>query len=416
MLSVSDYLSEQHVKRLNPYQVVGEKTDPAAFSAHREQVVELLGIEALLERNVFQVSNGERRKVLLARALLRRPKLLILDNPFTGLDAEFRVRLKDIVGSLMQGEMRFLFVTNDREQILPDVTHVLVVENGGIVAQGPKDAVLDNARLQKSFSPPPPTFGRRPLPSRGEGAFSPPLGEGADQRSVGKGEILVQMKGVSVAYNGVQVLERIDWTVRQNENWALLGPNGAGKTTLLSLILGDNPQAYANDITLFGRRRGSGESIWDIKAHIGWVAPELHLYYPKRVPCFDVVCSGFFASVGRYHKCSPQQCETATAWMQRLGIEQYADLAFGELSEGEQRLVLIARALVKEPDLLILDEPCQGLDARHRDRVLQAVETIGNHLNTSVIYVTHRLDALPSIITHVLRLDKGRVRSKKRTQ
>jgi molybdate transport system ATP-binding protein len=222
------------------------------------------------------------------------------------------------------------------------------------------------------------------------------------------------MKDVSVGYKGVQVLEQVDWTVRQGENWALLGPNGAGKTTLLSLILGDNPQAYANDITLFGKRRGSGESIWDIKAHIGWVAPELHLYYPKHVSCSDVVCSGFFDSIGHYHKYSTQQHETAMAWMRRLGVEQYADLNFGELSEGEQRLVLITRALVKEPELLVLDEPCQGLDARHRDQVLQAVEGIGNHLNTSGIYVTHHLDALPSIITHVLRLEEGRVKSKTR--
>jgi molybdate transport system ATP-binding protein len=189
-----------------------------------------------------------------------------------------------------------------------------------------------------------------------------------------------------------------------------LGPNGAGKTTLLSLILGDNPQAYANEIALFGRRRGSGESIWEIKRRIGWVAPELHLYTPFDATGFDVVCSGFFDSVGLYRRCSPQQREEGRAWMARLDIADCTDAMFRQLSEGEQRMVLVARALVKQPQLLVLDEPCQGLDARNRDRVLEAVDSIGEHgygLDTSMIYVTHEADELPKSITHVIRLRAG---------
>jgi molybdate transport system ATP-binding protein len=205
------------------------------------------------------------------------------------------------------------------------------------------------------------------------------------------------------------VLDEINWTVRRGENWALLGPNGSGKTTLLSLILGDNPQAYANRITLFGRHRGSGESIWEIKERIGWVASELHLYYPGTVPCFDVVCSGFFDSVGLYRRCSDEQRKTASTWMDRLGIAGYADAMFGRISEGEQRMVLLARALVKHPWLLILDEPCQGLDRDNRERVLRTIDVVGSQIDTSVIYVTHRPDDVPNIITHVMRLDRGRI-------
>jgi molybdate transport system ATP-binding protein len=217
------------------------------------------------------------------------------------------------------------------------------------------------------------------------------------------------MKNVSVSYNGTKVLQQVCWTVKENEQWALLGPNGAGKTTLLSLIMGDNPQAYANDITLFGRRKGSGESIWEIKQHIGWIAPELQLYYPRGATCFDVVCSGFFDSVGLYRRCSPDQREAAISWMQRLDLSERAEAVFDQISEGEQRLALIARALVKSPMLLILDEPCQGLDGSYRDRVLQAIDRAGSRLNTSMIYVTHRADELPKSITHILRLDEGRV-------
>ena len=222
------------------------------------------------------------------------------------------------------------------------------------------------------------------------------------------------MQNVSVSYNGTQVLERVNWTVQEGERWALLGPNGAGKTTLLSLILADNPQAYANDITLFGRRRGSGESIWEIKQKIGWVAPELQLYYRKSATCLDVVCSGFLDSVGLYRQCSAGQREAALSWMRRLSLSERAETPLEQVSEGEQRLVLIARALVKGPALLVLDEPCQGLDAGNRDRVLQAINWVGSRPETSMIYVTHRADELPPSITHVLRLNEGRVVSQAR--
>jgi molybdate transport system ATP-binding protein len=223
---------------------------------------------------------------------------------------------------------------------------------------------------------------------------------------------LVDMRGVSVSYGGVQVLEDVDWAIRPGENWALLGPNGAGKSTLLSLILGDNPQAYANDVTLFGKRRGSGDNIWDLKSRIGWVAPELHLYYPRNVSCFEVVCSGFYDAMGPYQRCTAPQRDTIAKWLQRLGLPHVRDTAFGAISEGEQRMVLIARALVKEPELLVLDEPCQGLDEANRDRVLRTVEALGDHTASSLIYVSHQHDALPATITHLLRLEGGKVAGK----
>lgn len=391
-LSVAEYLSQNHVLRTNPYQGAEEQSDPAAFMAHRDKVVALLGIEALLDRSTFQISDGERRKVLMARALLKKPRLLILDNPFTGLDARFRAKLKDIIKRFMQDEMRVMVVTASWDE-LPDVTHVLLMEDNEVVAQGPKERILKGT-----------------MDPGGSAEFRPcfAAGQRLEDRET-TCQVLVQMDNVSVSYNGVKVLRQINWIVQKGENWALLGPNGAGKTTLLSLILGDNPQAYANNITLFGRRRGSGESIWDIKKQIGWVSPELHLYYPAGVSCFDVVCSGFFDSVGLYRRCSAQQRETARSWMQHLGTWQYADMAFEKMSEGEQRMILIARALVKRPLLLVLDEPCQGLDAGNRDRTLLAIDAIGHHLDTSVIYVTHDPHALPRIITHVIRLDEGRM-------
>ena len=317
-LSVSEYLSEQRVRRINPFQVpnlgVDERTDPAEFQAYRARIIELLGIDALLERGIDQVSNGERRKVLLASALLKRPRLLILDNPFAGLDAGFRDKLQRILSTLMEDELRIVLVTLGREPIPPGITHILFMDRGDVVAQGPREEMLQVLSTSQGMHLDKP-----------EALPAVPAGKARDRAT--KGQTLVQMRNVSVSYDGVQILDRVDWSVRAGENWALLGPNGAGKTTLLSLILGDNPQAYANDVTLFGKRRGSGESIWDIKKRIGWVAPELHLYYPKNVPCFDVVCSGFHDATGPYRRCSSQQRETAREWLQRLGMLRVGELA-----------------------------------------------------------------------------------------
>ena len=406
-LPVSEYLSEQRVKQINPFQVpylgVDERTDPAEFQAYRARIIELLGIEALLERCIDQVSNGERRKVLLALALLKRPRLLILDNPFAGLDAGFRDKLERLLNTLMADDLRIVLVTNGREPIPPGITHILFMDRGDVVAQGPREEMLQVLSTSQGMEPGQP-----------EAFPAVPAGKARDRAT--KAQTLVQMRNVSVSYAGVQILDRVDWSVRAGENWALLGSNGAGKTTLLSLILGDNPQAYANDVTLFGVRRGSGESIWDIKKRIGWVAPELHLYYPKNVPCLEVVCSGFYDVTGPCRRCSSQQRETAREWLQRLGMLRVGELEFGALSEGEQRLILIARALVKGPELLVFDEPCQGLDAANRDQVLRLVDAIGEHAASNLIYVSHHRDALPGIITHELRLEAGRVVSRQRVR
>ncbi len=394
-LSVAEYLSERGVANINPFCVIPSHSDQE-FAARRQEVVEQLELGMLLGRKVVQLSNGERRRILIARALLKNPRLIILDHPFAGLDERFRTKLGKHLENLMQSDLRVLIVGTDRDEIPSGITHVLCMKDNRVIAQDARQTILKSD-------------------TAGEARHAHRLADwcvvSASQTDADSAlrKTLVSMRNVNVAYNGTKVLRQVSWTVRENEQWALLGPNGAGKTTLLSLILADNPQAYANDITLFGRRRGSGESIWEIKQKIGWVAPELHLYYPRGTTCLDVVCSGWFDSVGLYRQCSVEQRESAVAWLHRLGLAECAEKAFAQVSEGEQRLVLIARALVKSPTLLVLDEPCQGLDANNRDRVLQAIAWVGNRASTSMIYVTHRADELPRNITHVLRLDEGQV-------
>jgi molybdate transport system ATP-binding protein len=211
------------------------------------------------------------------------------------------------------------------------------------------------------------------------------------------------MRHITIRYGDAVILRGINWTVRAGQSWALLGPNGSGKTTLLSLILGDNPQVYTNDVTVFGRPRGSGESVWEIKKHIGWVSPELHLHFNDSATCFEVVASGFYDTVGLFQTASARQRAVARRWLARFRLLEFAPRPLFSLSAGLQRMVLLARAMVKNPRLLILDEPCQGLDSAHRAFFVRAVDTLIRAGAVTAIYVTHRPDEIPPSILRVFQ-------------
>ena len=214
------------------------------------------------------------------------------------------------------------------------------------------------------------------------------------------------MKNVTIKYENTTVLDNVSWTMRSGENWIILGPNGCGKTTLLNLITGDNPQAYANEIYLFGQRRGSGESIWDIKRRTGMISSELQIRFRKPITAFEVVLSGFFDSVGLYRDYTSEQKETAEQWVEILGVADKSDRVFNQLSYGEQRMQLLARSMVKVPRILILDEPCQGLDRTNRQRILDAIEVVGHQSKTNIIYVTHYPHEIPACMTRMLLFEE----------
>jgi molybdate transport system ATP-binding protein len=400
--TVSDYLSEERIFRTNPFEARPKSPDPSLFLKRREEIVELVGIRALMEKHVAQLSSGETRKLLIARALLRNPRLLILDNPFAGLDAGYRKTLKATLERLMGGAMRLVLVTTRREEIPSGITHALVVQDYRVVAQGPLEEVLAGDQVKRILQgeedsdPVAPTAEPTPRPLHRIG--------GED-----KGEELVRMNDVRVRYGDHEILRGIDWTIRKGEHWVLMGNNGSGKSTLLSLILGDNPQCYANDIRLFGVQRGSGESIWEIKERVGYVAPELLAYFPWKMSCLDVICSGFFDSIGLYRSCSEEQRQKAAGWLDQMGFRKHGPKSFQSVSEGEQRMILLARALVKRPVLLILDEPSQGLDLHHRNRFMKMVDEAGDERQATIIYVTHIPSEVPSLINRRLLIDTGRV-------
>jgi len=216
------------------------------------------------------------------------------------------------------------------------------------------------------------------------------------------------MENVSIRYGTKTVLHNINWEVRRGEAWSLSGHNGAGKSTLLSLITGDNPQAYSQLIYLFDKRRGSGESIWDIKEKIGYISPELHLHFDQSVNCFDVIASGLFDTIGLFRKLSLKDQHKVMQWMKLMGLEELKSTSLRQLPSGRQRMVLLARALVKNPPLLILDEPFQGLDESQIAYMRALINQIHNKFGTTLICVSHYEQEMPDCVNHFLRLEQGR--------
>ncbi len=399
--TVAQVLSQASVEERNPFEIGAYRGDPRLFRENRKRYSRWLGIEPLLQRKLAALSNGEQRKVFLVRTLLQSPRLLILDDPFGGLDRATRARLKSTIHRLMRGGLPILVITNRPDELPLCATHLLLVRNHRIIAQGTKRAVLKHARARELASS---SFSA--MSSRSSSAKYRQIGQRAAP--------LIELEHVTARLCGKRILNDVNWTMRRGENWALLGPNGSGKTTLLSLIQGDNPQGYAVDIKLFGTQSSSTQTLWHLRRKIGWLSPELHLHHPPEWSCLEVVCSGYFNTVGLYDACSSRQRAEARNWLDRLGLGGFEKRLFGELSLGDQRMVLLARAAVKKPKLLVLDEPCQGLDASHRLAVLDTVDRLMEQTNANLIFVTHHAKEMPACVTHVLVLRGGRVLQIKR--
>lgn len=358
---------------------------------------QMFHLDELADKYIISLSSGELRKFQMAKALATNPRILILDNPFIGLDAQTRKDFRKLLETLTrETNMLVILVLSKRDDIPDFITHVLPVEGLRLL---PK-LRLEEYRREYAAIPRPVLsdeikdwIADLPVRDLKESDFYPRNG----------GEIL-RFRDVSIRYGERTILQPLNWTVHEGERWALSGPNGSGKSTLLSLVCADNPQAYACNIELFGHRRGTGESIWQIKKHIGYVSPEMHRAYLKDIPSIDMVASGLSDSVGLYMRPKPEQKQTCLDWMRVFGVDGVADRSFLQLSSGEQRLCLLARAFVKDPELLILDEPLHGLDDRNRSLVRQIIKQFCLRKHKTLVMVTHYQEELPDCITHSLRL------------
>jgi molybdate transport system ATP-binding protein len=375
------------------------------------EVVDQLGIQYLLQRSVTSLSTGEMRNTLIARALIKSPKLLILDEPFDGLDGRSRAALAESINHLMTGSVRVILVVHRLEEIVPNITHVLLVKNGQLFMQGPKDEVLTSENISNLYG-----FNLHLEKTNQEYRVSYEveksdiIGTTILDREVPQDvpEVLIEMKDTTVKYKDLVVLDKLNWSMKRGENWVILGPNGSGKSTIVKLIVGDNLQGYANQIILFGKRKGSGETLWEIKKHLGVVSSELQVQYRKKMSAYDVIASGFYDSIGLYQYPTPEQKAIADEWIELLKIGDMANHPYHQLSYGQKRMILLARAMVKSPALLVLDEPCHGLDIPNRRRILKIIEMIGG-TPTNLLYVTNHKEEIPNCITHVMRLLKGKM-------
>lgn len=360
----------------------------------KDALYDLFGVEAMLDKHIILLSSGELRKFQLTRTLLSGPRVLIMDNPFIGLDAKTRDLLHVLLRRLTEmTRLQVILVLSKTDDIPEFITHVIPVENR---------TCGDKISLQEYLHQ------RREVPAhvlpeeKRERILNLPYGE-----NLYHAEHIVDLNKVSIRYGDRTILKDLDWTVRCGEKWALSGDNGSGKSTLLSLVCADNPQSYACDIALFGRKRGSGESIWEIKKHIGYVSPEMHRAYLKNLPAIDIVASGLHDSIGLYRKMQEKDRAVCEWWMDIFGIADLKDRNFLQLSSGEQRMVLLARAFVKDPELLILDEPLHGLDMWNRRLVKDVIEAFCERKDKTMIMVTHYREELPAVITNALYLKRN---------
>lgn len=366
--------------------------DDVKDAARCEALANRFGIHHLLDRRFKYLSTGETRKTLLCQALMNTPDLLILDEPFDGLDVASRKALADLLDTLHQDGLTLVLVLNRFDEIPDYVQFAGVLADCTLLETGAKKALLEQALIaQLAHS------------EKLSGITLPEPDASPARLTLSDDQPRIVLNNGHVSYNDKPIINALSWTVNPGEHWQIIGPNGAGKSTLLSLVTGDHPQGYSNDLTLFGRRRGSGETIWDIKKHIGYVSSSLHLDYRVSTNVRNVILSGFFDSIGIYQAVSDKQHKLAQGWLDILGIDsRTADAPFHSLSWGQQRLALIVRALVKHPTLLILDEPLQGLDPLNRQLVRRFIDVLISEGNTQLLFVSHHAEDAPDCITHRL--------------
>ncbi|WP_299178570.1 molybdate ABC transporter ATP-binding protein ModF [uncultured Neptuniibacter sp.] len=372
----------------------GKSDNPDFDAALLEELIGKFKLETMLARSFRKLSTGETRKIMLIRALVNRPGLVILDEPFDGLDVESMAMLNDLLQSQID-TVPMVLVLNRFDEMPEFITHVAYMDKGRLhhsVDINDKQAYDDLYQL---------------LHLKTTDLEVPETDDTDRPPALNPEDPLVRLQNIRVAYGDNTVVDGLNWTIKPGQHWQLSGPNGSGKTCLLNLITGDHPQCYVNDIFVFGMQRGNGETIWQIKQYIGYVSTALQWEYRVSISLRNVIISGFHDSIGMYSKSTDKQKQVADQWLELLGMKDRADQPYNQLSFGDQRLLLIARAMVKHPTLLILDEPCLGLDDINRQLVLALIEKICASGETTVLYVNHHAEDQISGIHEFKQLTKA---------
>ena len=322
------------------------------------------------EQLLKTMSSGEQKKALLNHIFHLRPDFIVLDNPFDNLDKDAQKDLKTTLDAISKNTFIIQLISR-KEDILPFISQEMILEGSTIrrLASGNQANKEDDPPIGSYFA------GSIPMPIMAEDY---------------KGSTLIECKDISVTYGDKKVLDKINWTIKKGEFWQLIGPNGSGKSTLLSMITGDNHKGYGQHLYLFGQRKGTGESVWDIKKRIGYYTPAMTDKFSGLHSCHNMVISGMNDSVGLYLRATENQKALAKEWLVILDMWHLRDVLFADLSAGQQRMVMTARAMIKHPPLLILDEPTAGLDDESALLFISLVNKIAKESKSAIVFVSHR--------------------------
>lgn len=380
--------------------VAGSRQLHEADEAFKNQLLHDLGLFGIREQGIRFLSSGQVRRALLARALYGKqgnnPQVIILDDPFETLDQASKQAISACVESTLNASTTMIQLCRRRTDILPSISHIAHMQDLSLEAAGPRQSILDAMGRDS---------GQTELAAQAELIPTPPAEKPTYQ------EPLIELNDIQASYGQQPVFSGFSWKMWQGDHVLIEGPNGCGKSTLLSLLDGDNHKAYGQDVRLFGKRRGSGETVWQVKSYFGIVSNELHNKYQKGWKVLNVLLSGFYDSVGLYDQGTEKQTQQAKAWLKCLDLLTLQNRYYDELSFGQQRLILLARAMIKWPRILILDEPCVGLDDVFRHRILNLLDTIAEETATQLIYVSHVADERPACLSRRLRFVPNKANS-----
>jgi len=427
-VSVRRWLEPDLVWDWNPFEVREQEFDFDRYSRRLVQAKRIFGLSRIWDRPLSQLSTGELRRAQLARAWLREPALWVLDDPAAGLDPEGRAEILEALFRIEPGRSTLLLFSPDSEPIPRWVQQRFRLQGGRLIRE--TDAGRDSNRNAEREEE---TESLDVSKKSGRGRLSPALSSGPCERtdcskpfpgavpswlhtssvqtpsSQTDGVLLLSLRHGEVRYgDDVVVLKEIDWKILLGQQWVLMGPNGSGKTTLLQLIAGDHPQAYATELRLLGRRFSSEASRTWWKRRVALYSTETVLHAPQDLPVLSILAGGMQGE-WRIRSVSRTQRRRAIDLLKWLGLEVPLDAPFQALASGEQRLVLFARALMRRPMLLLLDEPCSGLDRTWRKRILAVLDQLAKGRICQWIYVTHRPEEFPESATHLLRLNRGQI-------
>ena len=344
-----------------------------------------LKLENLMERYIISLSSGEFRRFQIAQMLCTGARIIIIENPYIGLDEQNRAIVAELLQELVKiSGVQLILLESRLPENLSLFSHIVLIEDGRVAKYPLKEglAAVKTAAVKTTAND-----------------YS-----AAHSVTAECGKELLKLQNVSIRYGNRTILKDLSWNLKAGEKWALTGRNGSGKSTLLSLICADNPQAYSCNITLFGRKRGTGESIWDIKRNIGYLSPEMYKSYRKPLPVENIVASGLFDTIGLYVEPKEEHLQRVERWMELFNLSRFRGTNYMHLSDGWQRMVLLARAFVKNPPLLILDEPFHGLDNKNRTLAAEIIESWCRQPEKSLIMVSHYKQDFPQSITHTLDL------------